>query len=309
MKSFKLLPFEFKRCSNGVVLLVNECGDFDFVTKDAFSSLVNEQFENIDEGVVHRLESRNIIADEKHLQTSLTLLANKYRSRREYLCASTALHMLVVTLRCNHRCEYCQVSSAEEDAYKYDMSPEVAEKVVDLIFESPSPIVKIEFQGGDALLNWDAVMAAVRHAEKLNASKKKNLEFVACTNLYALNESHLNDIKEHKIMLSTSLDGPCWLHDKHRRLRLEGSSYGVFIEKLKMAREALGHDCASALMTSTADSLDNIKEIVDEYSNSEFHCHCFLRQAIEHSGMTITYCTKICNVHAFVVVVQSLSCV
>ena len=49
--------------------------------------------------------------------------------------------------------------------------------------------------------------------------------------------------------------------------------------------------------------------IVDEYSNSEFHCHCFLRQAIEHSGMTITYCTKICNVRAFVVVVQSLSCV
>ena len=44
-------------------------------------------------------------------------------------------------------------------------------------------------------------------------------------------------------------------------------------------------------------------------SNSEFHCHCFLRQAIEYSGMTITYCTKICNVHAFVIVVQSLSCV
>ena len=265
MKSFKLLPFEFKRYSKGDVLLVNECGDFDFVTKESFSSLVNERFEDIDEEVLHRLESRNIIADENHLQTSLTLSANKYRSRREYLCASTALHMLVVTLRCNHRCEYCQVSSAEEDAYKYDMSPEVAEKVVDLIFESPSPIVKIEFQGGDALLNWDTVMAAVRHAEKLNEAKKKSLEFVACTNLYALEERHIKDIKEHKIMLSTSLDGPCWLHDKHRLLRIEGSSYNVFVEKLKMARDALGHSCASALMTSTADSLDNIKEIVDEY--------------------------------------------
>jgi His-Xaa-Ser system radical SAM maturase HxsB len=66
-------------------------------------------------------------------------------------------------------------------------------------------------------------------------------------------------------MLSTSLDGPCWIHDKHRQLRLAGSSYKVFVEKLKMARDALGYDCASALMTSTADSLDNIKEIVDEY--------------------------------------------
>ena len=268
--SFRLLPFEFKRKANGEVLLVNECGDFLYLPSDEFLLLAEKRFEDLPQSTLHRLESRHIITEEKHFHTALSLLGNKYRSRREYLSNSTALHMLVVTLRCNHKCEYCQVSSREEDAYKYDMKPEVAEKIVDLVFESPSPVVKIEFQGGDALLNWPTVMAAVRHAEKLNVEKKKELEFVICTNLYALEEGHISDIKEHKINISTSLDGPCWMHDKHRMLRTEGSSYRMFVEKLALARKHLGHGCASALMTTTSDSLDNIEAIIDEYVSLEF---------------------------------------
>lgn len=268
--SYRLLPFEFKRRTNGDVLLVNECGDFVSLSAEDFKRLTEKRFVDISQAVLHSLESRHIIADEKHFQTVLQLLGNKYRSRREYLFTSTALHMLVVTLRCNHKCEYCQVSSREADAYKYDMPPEVAEKIVDLIFEAPSPTIKIEFQGGDALLNWPTVMAAVRHAEKLNATAKKELEFVACTNLFALDEGHIRDIKAHKIMLSTSLDGPCWMHDKHRILRTDGSSYKTFVEKLSLARKHLGQGCASALMTTTADSLDNVEQIIDEYVSLGF---------------------------------------
>lgn len=268
--SYSLLPFEFKRNANGEVLLVNECGDFTTLKAEDFDRLTGKRFDDIADSVLHRLESRHIIADEKHLQTVMQLLANKYRSRREYLFTSTALHMLVVTLRCNHKCDYCQVSSREADAYKYDMTPEVAERIVDMIFEAPSPIIKIEFQGGDALLNWPTVMAAVRHAETLNSVAKKKLEFVACTNLFALDDTHIQDIKDHKIMLSTSLDGPCWMHDKHRVLRIGGSSYRTFVEKLAFARRHLGRECASALMTTTVDSLDNVEQIIDEYVSLEF---------------------------------------
>ncbi len=268
--AYRLLPFEFKRKETGEVLLVNECGDFLVLSSDEFLKLSQKRFCELSQDTLHRLESKHFVAEEKHFHTALSLLGNKYRSRREYLFASTALHMLVVTLRCNHKCEYCQVSSREEDAYKYDMKPEVAEKIVDLVFESPNPFVKIEFQGGDALLNWPAVMAAVRRAEMLNVDKKKKLEFVICTNLYALEESHILDIKKHKINISTSLDGPCWMHDKHRILRAEGSSHKMFVEKLALARKYLGHGCANALMTTTSDSLDNIEAIIDEYVSLGF---------------------------------------
>lgn len=262
---FRLLPFEFKRQSNGEVLAVNECGDFVKLSASDFSAIIEKRFGALSAAVLHRLESCHFIADERHLQTTLALAANKYRSRREYLTTSTALHMLVVTLRCNHRCEYCQVSSKEADAYKYDMPSDVAERIVDLIFQTPSPVVKIEFQGGDALLNWPTVMAAVYHAEELNATAKKDLEFVVCTNLHALNEETIADIKAHGIMLSTSLDGPCWMHDKHRIMRTDGSSYEIFREKLSFARKHLGPGKVNALMTTTVDSLEHVESIVDEY--------------------------------------------
>ena len=108
-------------------------------------------------------------------------------------------------------------------------------------------------------------------AANQNMLYKRNLEFVACTNLYALTEEHLKDIKEHKIMLSTSLDGPKQLHDLHRCLRKDGSSYDTFVEKLKLARDALGYDSVNALMTTSADSLSQVERIIDEYRKLEFN--------------------------------------
>lgn len=267
---FQLLPFEFKRLSDETVLVVNECGDFVKLPTSDFCALSGKRFEELPSTILHRLENRHFIADEEHLQMAIALSANKYRSRREYLIASTALHMLVVTLRCNHRCEYCQISSKEADAYKYDMKPEVAEKIVGLIFQTPSPVIKIEFQGGDALLNWPTVMAAVHRAEELNKTARKELEFVACTNLHALNDGIIADLKAHRIMLSTSLDGPCRIHDKHRIMRTDGSSYKIFCDKLAFARKHLGLDKVNALMTTTADSIDNVEAIIDEYVSMGF---------------------------------------
>ena len=265
---YVLFPFEFKRKDKENVLLVNECGDYIFISSTEFNKLTSKTFEELPANVLHSLESRGFISEEGHVDTALMLSANKYRSRREYLLNSTALHMMVVTLKCNHHCEYCQVSSEADDAHKFDMKPDVARRIVELIFQSPSKEIKIEFQGGDALLNWPAVMAAVEHAESLNVQARKDLEFVICTNLYALTDEQLDDIERHKIMISTSLDGPCWLHDKHRRLRSDGSSYTGFVRNLERVRNRdRGRNVlhVNALMTATADSLDHIEEIVDEY--------------------------------------------
>ena len=268
-----LLPFEFKRRDSGDVLLVNECGDYIYISNSEFNKFTSKAFEELSADTLHSLESRGFISEEGHVDTALMLSANKYRSRREYLLTSTALHMMVVTLRCNHHCEYCQVSSEADDAYKFDMKPDVARRIVDLIFKSPSKEIKIEFQGGDALLNWPAVMAAVEHAESLNALKGKDLEFVICTNLYALTDEQLDDIEKHRIMISTSLDGPCWLHDKYRRLRSDGSSYDGFVRNLERVRNRDGGRNVfhvNALMTTTAESLEHIEEIVDEYARLGF---------------------------------------
>jgi sulfatase maturation enzyme AslB (radical SAM superfamily) len=79
---------------------------------------------------------------------ALDLLALKVRTKLRRLPDFTGLHIFVVSLRCEHSCPYCQVSRQSDDKTAFDMSPETAEKALSLVFRSPSPNIKIEFQGG-----------------------------------------------------------------------------------------------------------------------------------------------------------------
>ena len=78
-------------------------------------------------------------------------------------------------------------------------------------------------------------------------------------------EEKLKFIKEHNILLSTSLDGDKEIHDKCRKLRLGGSSYDLFIEKLDLTKKHLAQDKISSLLTISAVNIDRLKEVVDEY--------------------------------------------
>ena len=70
---------------------------------------------------------------------------------------STGLHIFVVTLRCEHTCRYCQVSRQSAAKSKFDMTEQTARRALELAFRSPSPQLKIEFQGGEPLLNFPLV--------------------------------------------------------------------------------------------------------------------------------------------------------
>lgn len=268
--NYQLLPFEYRRIDNRI-LLVNECGDYIWVSLNHFDNIRNNIWNSLPDELLHQLESRHFITQPEHLATAIELSAAKYRTRKAFLRDFTVLHMMVITLKCNHKCEYCQVSSEKEDAYKYDMSPEVARKVIDNIFMAPSKHLKIEFQGGEPLLNWETLTAAVLYAKQLNRTAEKKLSFVVCSNIFSLNDEHLKFFKEHDIYISTSLDGPKDLHDSHRIMRTSTSSYDKFVKNLQHAREILGHDKVAALMTASSDSLNRIEEIIDEYIKLEFN--------------------------------------
>jgi len=82
--------------------------------------------------------------------------------RLSHLCTATNLHILVVTLRCDHRCVYCHASRAPMGARGLDMHPDVADRVLDRAFESPAPQLTVEFQGGEPLANWRTVQHVVQ---------------------------------------------------------------------------------------------------------------------------------------------------
>ncbi len=198
----------------------------------------------------------------------LELLALKTRTRYRRLPNFTALHMLVASLRCEHSCPYCQVSRRSSDKSRFDMSPETASKALELVFRSPSPQIKIEFQGGEPLLNFDLIEEVVERAEHRNKVEQRDLVFVIATNLALLDGSfgdHVIDFcREHSVYISTSLDGPADLHNKNRP-RPGNDSWQRAVSGIRRVREDLGPDWVSALMTTTESSLERVTEIVDTY--------------------------------------------
>jgi His-Xaa-Ser system radical SAM maturase HxsB len=155
------------------------------------------------------------------------------------------------------------------------MSPEVASKAVELAFRSPSRDIKIEFQGGEPLLNFDLVKLIVSEAEKRNQKESKNLAFVIASNLALVDTSILEFCREHSIHISTSLDGPRDLHNANRA-RPGRNSYQKTIEGINLVREILGRNRIAALMTTTEASLGRVREIIDEYLAQGFQS-IFLR--------------------------------
>lgn len=260
--AWELLPFRFEHFDEGRVLLTNMVGEHVFVTDDELVSVVDKALPATSP-LVRQLRGKHIIRDAVE-DLPLELLALKTRTRYRRLPEFTGLHIFVVSLRCEHSCPYCQVSRQSADKTRYDMSAETAQKALEMVFESPSQSIKIEFQGGEPLLNFPLVEEIVARAEELNAVYQRHLTFVIATNLALLDDAVLEFADAHDVYFSTSLDGPADLHNRNRP-RSGGNSWELAVAGIRRIREALGIHRVSALMTTTEASLDRAKDIIDCY--------------------------------------------
>jgi len=281
--TYHLLPFRFMRWRDGRVLLVNDVGEFHFIAAGELAPLIHHQVPRTSPLYLDLL-AKHMIAD-GGLSTAVDLVATKYRTKKSFLAGFTGLHMFVVTLRCDHTCKYCQVSRVSEDKEAFDMSRETAMQSVDLMFRSPSPDLKVEFQGGEPLLNLDIIRLIIEYTKKINRGEDRNLEFVVATNLSKLDRAAIDLFKEHDVLISTSLDGPAHVHDGNRPNR-KRDSHEQTVQNILIAREALGHDRVAALMTTTGLSLESPREIVREYVRLGFES-IFLR-SVSPYGFAIT---------------------
>lgn len=284
-----LLPFQFSRFDNNDYLLVNESGEYIFLSNEDFHNLINGNL-SPSSPCYCDLKSRHFIYTE-HLTETLEMVSAKYRTRKRFISDFTVLHMMVITLKCTNKCSYCQVSAEDDDAKGFDMSPEVARRVVDTIFNSPSSSIKIEFQGGEPTLNWETLKHTVLYAKKINRKYQKNIDFVICTNMVKINTQQLMFFKEHGIHISTSLDGPRDLHDKNRLLRSGNGTYDAVIKNIYKAFDILGKDQVNALMTTTIDNIDHLSDIIEEYIRMGFN-GIFIRP-LNPYGLAVTNAEQI----------------
>jgi uncharacterized protein len=265
---YELMPFRFFRWSERESLLVHDGGQFHFVGHDDLRALVHGSLDPAAPEYA-ALEAKLFLVDRPNVDLALELLATQYRTRKAFLDGFTALHLFVVTLRCDHTCRYCQVSRVSEDRSRFDMSEETALRAIDLLFRSPAPYLKVEFQGGEPLLAFERVRFVIDEIERRNVDPGRRIEFVVATTLAPLTDDMLRYFEQHRVFLSISLDGPEHVHNRNRP-RPERDSHARTLERLEQARQVLGHDRISALMTTTRASLEHPESVVDEYVRAGF---------------------------------------
>lgn len=259
---YELLPFRFESLDGDDVVLTNFVGEFVILKRDKLDEVVQKRLSPTDE-TYSLLRSRHFIKEASDT-ASIQLLGLKTRTKYSNIRNFTNLHLFVVSLRCDHSCQYCQVSRQSENKAAFDMTEETADQALEIVFRSPNPAIKIEFQGGEPLLNFDLVRYVVLKAKQVNEVEKRDLQFVITTTLSLITDEILDFCKEHKIFLSSSLDGPEDLHNRNRP-RPGKDSYSRFVEGLQKARDKLGYDAVSALMTTSPASLTRVRDIIDEY--------------------------------------------
>jgi len=271
--TYDLLPFRFAKFRGEDYILTNLVGEYAILPRRILVDFVGKALPRPSAAYTD-LKSRHFLIDNTS-SVALDLLAAKYRTKFAGLANFTCLHIFVTTLRCNNQCGYCHASATSPDKARYDMSMETGLKAASFAFKSPSPGLKIEFQGGEPLLNFEVVKGVVARCAELNREKPRHLEYVLCSNLTLLTEEVLNFIEQSGMFVSTSLDGPEELHNKNRPTPTM-SGYRTVVKNIRRVQEAVGRNRISALMTTTRSSLAVPEAIIDEYVKLGFNS-IFLR--------------------------------
>lgn len=274
-EGYYLLPFRFFRMNARREIMVNEVGDYLIVDTGVVQRVIQRQINRIDHPELYGDLIADFFISEEKIHSLLNVLSTRYRTKKSFLDNFTSLHIFVISLRCEHTCHYCQVSRVSEDKSSFDMRREHIEKGVGLMMMSPNPHVTMEFQGGEALLAFENIKYAVSIAKVEAVKHQKKITFVICTNLAPLNDDILSYCLEHEILISTSLDGPEFIHNKNRHKK-GNDSHKLAVTGINRCRQILGEGNISALLTTSNLSLDHPEEIIHEYLNQGFNS-IFLR--------------------------------
>ena len=278
-KGYHLLPFRFILLNEKREVLVNELGDFLIVDKGTAERIILKKLDAVVDMDLYADLMANFFISDTPLPYLLEVMATRYRTKKSFLDHFTALHIFVVTLRCEHTCHYCQVSRVSEDKSAFDMQLKYIDGGIAMMMRSPNPHVTMEFQGGEALLAFDQIVYAVEKASAEAINVSKQITFVICTNLAPVTPEMLEFCKLHGIIISTSLDGPEFIHNKNRHKK-GNDSYSLALKGIELCREMLGPDGVSALTTTSALSLQFPDEIVQEYIDRGLTVSFFVRSAL-----------------------------
>lgn len=118
---------------------------------------------------------------------------------------------LFVTRRCQLRCVYCPILKGDSI-----MSLETARKGADLLLGHGSTRLRLDFGGGEPLMNFDVVREVSAYAAARAERLGKRLGFYMVTNAVLIDDEVLEWARGSRVLLEFSMDGAPADHNRYK---------------------------------------------------------------------------------------------
>lgn len=240
---------------------ISRTGKSQLLTADE-DAQINEFF--MDAGLFDRLERTGHIITKNNSGAVMEGLKTWLKGTYD----GPQLHIVVATKRCNLNCTYCHMNPEPASASKslYDLQPDISRDIIRFILQSPNPILQIEFQGGEAFLNFQGMMHFVEETKKANKAIGKDIRWAVVSNLMVATDEQLAYCYDNGIQVSYTLNGPREIHDTFRISRNGKGSYDAVMRRMDQIKSKFpGLLSTAPLCVITSDNAKDIQTMLDFY--------------------------------------------
>jgi uncharacterized protein len=175
------------------------------------------------------------------------------------------LLILQPTPFCNLNCDYCYLPNRDE---RRIMDIATVDEVARQVFSTdlPAPQLSVVWHAGEPLtVPRDWYTEAVARIERHRRPRVRVVHHVQ-TNGVLIDESWCRLFACHAMQIGVSLDGPAWLHDRHRKARGgQGTHAGVMRGVARLRSAGLSFH---AICVLTRESLANADAIYDFFAET-----------------------------------------
>jgi len=226
-----------------------------FVNKEKLEKI--KAFKVNDNEIKQLIELGIYVTDDMILDGVYSELGDAIKNQSKQL----SIMYLNISTFCNLACKYCFIENnpISTDCFQkmeFSTAKIAVDKFISEVNKTNVAEPQIIIYGGEPLTNFDLLQKIDNYIREI----KKDLAVTIITNGTLLREKEIVFLKENKVGIGISLDGPKKINDKNRVFRNDNRSvYDSAVEAIKLLNEHNCNYCVSA--TVTKDVINNQDEV------------------------------------------------